>query len=439
MTIVLDCRLTRRLPTTGIGSRLERPRSSRAAASAAPWLRRFIASPASRLALVAIAMIVVSVPSSAATSTWVAAGLPGNSDFSYALNWDAVPSPAGDVDFPAGSAFVAKGAPVNDTSGMSINNINIYEAYNITGNAVTCSGVNDNNATTATIAMPLATPGTAVMTVTVTSAGGVLYLSGILSGAGPVTFGGPGNSVLSNAGNTVSGITTLGQGTLHIWGSLAASPITVTMGTLVLSNDSVVNNLTLSGSSSILSCAETLAAEDMHATCGALTFGSSSEFLVVTKGAAATAYTNMSVGSATLTSGRLVVDTSFYMPAASSVMTIIHNAGAVTGTFAGLVEGATVTSSTNAATTFTISYIGGAGGHDVTLTASASDGAGTAGGTSTGLATTGTGTGTATGTGTGTATGTAVSSGGSSSKCGLGGAGIGLLLAVGLLAVRRKS
>ncbi len=384
------------------------------------------------MALVALAMIVVSVPSSAATSTWVAAGTAGDSDFSYALNWDAAPSPAGDLVFPAGSAFVAKGAPVNDSVGMSINNINIYQAYNITGNAVTCAGVNDNNATSATIALPLGTPGTSVMSITVTSAGGVLYLPGILSGAGPVTFGGPGNTVLSNAGNTLSGISTLGQGTLHIWGSLTASPISVTMGTLVLSNDCTVNNLTLSGSNSILSCDETLTAEDMHATCGTLVLGSSSEFLVVAKGAAATAYSNLSVSSATLTSGRLVVDTSAYMPPASSVMTIIHNAGAVTGTFAGLIEGATVTSSTNVATTFTISYIGGAG-HDVTLTASLADGAGTAGGTTTGSAT---GTGTATATGTGT--GTAASSGGSSSRCGLGGAGMGALLVAGLLAIRRR-
>ncbi len=309
MTIICDRPRTPRQSTMALRPHLEGARSQRRMALAGACRRVLVANPATRLALMAVTMLLWSAPVGAATATWVAAGLPGDSNFSYALNWDAVPSPAGDIDFPAGSAFVAKGAPINDINGMSINNINVYQAYNITGNAVTCSGVNDNNATTATIAMPLATPGSAVMTITVTSAGGVLYLPGILSGAGPVTFGGPGNTVLSNAGNTLGGITTLGQGTLHIWGSLTASPISVTMGTLVLSNDCVVNNLTLSGSNSILSCNEGLAAEDMHATCGALVLGSSSEFLVVTKGSAATAYSNISVGSATLTSGRLVVDT----------------------------------------------------------------------------------------------------------------------------------
>ncbi len=117
-------------------------------------------------------------------------------------------------------------------------------------------------------------------------------------------------------------------------------------------------------------------------------------------------------------------------------MTIIHNAGAVDRHLCRpVVEGAIVTSSTNVATTFTINYIGGAG-HDVTLTASAGNGAGTAGGPSTGTAS---GTGSGTGTGTGAGTGTAASTGGSSSGCGLGGAGMGMLLLVGLLAVRRKA
>ncbi len=366
--------------------------------------------------------LMFSAHAGAATSTWVAAGLPANSNFSYGLNWDAVPSTGGDLVFAAGSAFAAKGSPVNDlAAGTAFGAINIYQAYNITGNSVTCSSVNDNNATAATLALPLGTLGTSVMTITVASAGGVLYLPGILSGGGPVTYGGPGNTVLS-AANTVSGITTLGMGTLHIWGSQAASPINVTSGTLILANDCTVNNVTLAGSTSLLSFYEPLVAKNLHATCANLNVGSSSTFQVVTKGAASSLYSNITASAVTLTAGMLVVDTSLYMPAASSVMTIITSTSPITGTFASLAEGAVVTSSTNPATTFTISYLG----NMVTLTGRAGNGAGTAGGTSTGVA--------------GGTAGIPMASSSSSSKrrCGLGSAGLALL-AVGWLAIRRRA
>ncbi|MBA2479246.1 MAG: hypothetical protein H0V44_01185 [Planctomycetes bacterium] len=398
-------------------------------------ISRFLTT-ATRSAFLSLTLLTIaSSYAAAATSTWVAAGTPSNSLFSYGLNWSAVPSAGSSLTFAAGSAFAAKGAPVNDlAAGTSFGAIDIYEAYNITGNGVLCDSVNDYNATNATLGLPLGTNGTSVMTITVTSAGGVLYLPGILSGAGPVTYGGPGNKVLSNAGNTLSGLTTLGMGTLHIWGSQAASPISVTNGTLVLSNDCTVGNVTLSGTTSVLSFNETLAVQNMRGTCAMLNVGGSSKFQVITKGPAATQYSNINASAVTLTAGILVVDTSTYMPAASSTMTIINNTGTspVTGTFASLAEGAIVTSSTNPATTFTISYVGGTG-NDVVLTGRAGNGAGTAGGTSTGWAT---------GTATGSATGGTGSSSGSSSRCGLGGGmggALALLLTVGLFALRRRT
>src|SRR4051812_37616499 len=161
--------------------------------------RSFTARCLNRLRVVVPSLALALMSSShagAATATWVAAGLPGNSNFSYALNWDAVPSAGGDIVFSA-AAFPAKGAPVNDlAAGTAFGAINIYAAYNITGNSVTCTSVNDNNATNATLALPLGTFGSSVMTITVTTSGGVLYLPGVLSGAGPVTHGGPGHKVL---------------------------------------------------------------------------------------------------------------------------------------------------------------------------------------------------------------------------------------------------
>lgn len=193
-------------------------------------------SSALRLAFIPLVALVVSAPSlSAAVSTWTAAG--ATSNFSDALNWDAFPTPDGDLVFPAGSAYASKGSPVNDMTGLTVNALNIYEAYHITGNAITCKIINDVNATTATVALPLQTAGTAVLTVTVTTFGATLNLSGILSGDGPVTYGGPGIKQLNGvANNTISGLSTVSMGTL----SLNSAGARAIAGPLVIDVDAIV-------------------------------------------------------------------------------------------------------------------------------------------------------------------------------------------------------
>ena len=445
-----------------------------------------------RSILPTLLVLLLASSAAAATATWTAAG--GTSNFSDAGNWDAFPTPDCIMVFPAGAPFASKGAPVNDLLGLTIDQLNIYEAYVITGNAISCKNINDHCAGIVTVALPISTAGSAVLTVTVLSVTGTLNLSGRLSGAGPVTYGGPGIKRLNGTvNNTVSGLSSVALGTLvldstasasiagpllinsggtakllsapdildtaivtvdgvfdlseaagndgidtetigglrgdagsamitlgtrtlgctgqlaptvylggfagtggfrqstsgvqvfsgtsfpytgstvvaggaiHIWGQLLDSPVSVTSGTLVLAADCSVGNITLSGAQSILSCNETISAMTMHGTTPSLTVGSGSTFEVVTR--SPTMYSTVSTAAAAISGAILLVDTAAYSPAPGEVMTIIDNTGPslVSGTFAGLAQGATVTSASNSGTTFTISYIGGTG-NDVTLT-----------------------------------------------------------------------
>ena len=397
--------------------------------------------------------------------------------------------------FPAGAAFASKGSPVNDLIGQTIDQLNISEAYIITGNAVSCKNINDNSAGIVNISLPISTAGSAVLTVTVLSATGTLNLAGRLTGAGPVTYGGAGTKrlvgtvnntlsgtssvalgnlvlassasesiagplhILSGATVTLSaapeikndvvvtvdgtfdmsaatgndgldteiigglagtdtsavvnlgaktlgctaqlaptvfigafqgtggfrqstsgvqvlsgtsfpytGTTTLAGGSIHIWGQLLNSPVVVTGGTLVMAAGCSVGNVTLSGASSVLSFDESISAMTMRGTTPTLTVGSGSTFQVVAKSPTDYSQVTTTVG-ASINGSTLSVDTSTFTPTVASVMTIIQNngSGAISGTFAGLAEGATVVSASNTGTTFTISYIGGSG-NDVTLT-----------------------------------------------------------------------
>jgi hypothetical protein len=449
---------------------------------------------ATRTALSFLALLLcAAVPASAAVSTWTAAG--ATSDFSDALNWDAFPTPDCDLVFPSGAPWAAKGAPVNDIVGLEVNAINIYESYVITGNAISCKIINDNTASPVIVALPLRTAGSAALTITVTTGGATLNLTGRISGAGPVTYGGPGIKRLAGSvDNTLSGVstvalgslvldsaaavsvagplvvnsgataillaapeikdtalvtvdgtfdlsaatgsdgtatetigglagtgvvtlgaktlgaagqpaptvfaggfsgtggfrqalggtqvfsgtsfpytgtTTLTGGAVHVWGTLTDSPVAVSGGTLVLAGGGTVGAVVLSGgAASAIGFDETISAMTMHGTTSSLTVGSGSVFQVVSR--SPTMYSFVSTATAAIGGATLSIDTSNFTPTVGSVMLIIDNTGGspVSGTFAGLTQGATVASSSNAGTTFTISYAGG-DGNDVTLTGTA--------------------------------------------------------------------
>jgi len=86
---------------------------------------------------------------------------------------------------------------------------------------------------------------------------------------------------------------------------------------------------------------------------------------------AGTSYDQISAtGSIDLTGATLTGSLGAYVPAGGDVLTIIKNVSnsIITGTFTGYAEGATVTIG---GSNFVISYLGGAGGHDVTLSIAA--------------------------------------------------------------------
>lgn len=192
--------------------------------------------------------------------------------------------------------------------------------------------------------------------------------AGGFSGTGGLRPSVSGTQILSGTSFPYTGTTTLTGGSVHIWGTLTDSPVTVTGGMSVLAGDATVGAIVLGGgSASRWSFDETISAMTMHGTTTSLTLGSGSIFEVVSR--SPTMYSFISTAVATVSGATLIVDTSNFSPTVASVMVIIDNSGGgpVNGTFAGLAQGATVTSSTNSGTTFVISYTGG-DGNDVTLT-----------------------------------------------------------------------
>jgi hypothetical protein len=136
----------------------------------------------------------------------------------------------------------------------------------------------------------------------------------------------------------------------------------------VLAADCHVGAVVLSGGSASTLAFSTLSAMALHGTAApTLALGSGTRFRVDVN---PTTNGYVSTPTASITGSTLVVDTSLFTPTLGSVLTIIDQTGgtAIGGTFAGLAQGATVTSATNTGTTFTISYTGGTG-NDVTLTA----------------------------------------------------------------------
>ena len=86
-----------------------------------------------------------------------------------------------------------------------------------------------------------------------------------------------------------------------------------------------------------------------------------------------TGYDQLNVtGTVTLGSATLTTTALSFSPSVGNTFTIINNdnTDAVSGTFAGLPEGATITNFLGSGLNATITYVGGAGGNDVVITVS---------------------------------------------------------------------
>ena len=124
-------------------------------------------STALRSALTTLVLLAfAAVPATAANCVWTGTGVDNN--FSTLGNWSDFPDPGDDLEFPAG-VWSLTNTPVNDMTGMVVNAINIYEKYVITGNPVFCQIINVHNPGITNVGLPLASVGSAVITITVLS------------------------------------------------------------------------------------------------------------------------------------------------------------------------------------------------------------------------------------------------------------------------------
>ena len=160
--------------------------------------------------------------------------------------------------------------------------------------------------------------------------------SGTISGAGTVTKSGAGTLTLAGA-NTYTGATTVSQGELQVTGSLGASAVTVTSGTLS-GTGSIAGNVTAQGGtlSPGIAGAGTLTVGDLS-----LSSSATDNTIVIQSGCGQLDVT----GSVNLDSATLSLSTQGLTGQPPHVLVLIQNDGtdAVSGTFAGLAEGAPVT------------------------------------------------------------------------------------------------
>ena len=193
-------------------------------------------------------------------------------------------------------------------------------------------------------------------------------LSTYTEGSGGIVVDGPGTLVLAGD-NTYTGTTTVEAGTLEVTGSIAQSAVTVESGATFGGNGSA-------GAVTIASGGTFAPGDPSTMTVASLTLASGANFdeeiggtSPGTGGAGGYDQTVVKSGG-TIALGGATLNLSLvdgFTPTPGDVFTIINNdtGNAVSGTFAGLPQGATFSA---AGVTWQISYTGGASHQDVTIT-----------------------------------------------------------------------
>ncbi len=194
---------------------------------------------------------------------------------------------------------------------------------------------------------------------TVSNSDAVTFSGGI-SGAGNLTKTGTGTLTLSGT-NTYSGSTTVSSGTLKVNGSLA-SDVTAASGTTLTGSGSTTGTVSISSGA-------TLSPGDGAGSLatGRLGLSPGATLTVDLNGLMAGVSFDQINVTGTVSLDGATLSTSFgFTSAANNCFQIISNDGtdAVTGTFAGLAEGAEFISNGR---TYKVSYVGG-DGNDVTIT-----------------------------------------------------------------------
>ena len=194
-------------------------------------------------------------------------------------------------------------------------------------------------------------------------------------GTGSLIKGGPGTLTLSSASNSYSGGTIVNAGTLLVDGSTASdSAVTVADGA-TLGGDGTINGT--------VSDRGTIAPGDSTGilNTGSVTFASNAIFAVQVGGATAgngsNHYDQLDVtGAVTIGSGVALNLSALggFVPAVGQSFTIINNTGtgALSGTFSGLAEGATISNFLGSGLNAVITYAGGSNHNDVVLSVQSS-------------------------------------------------------------------
>jgi autotransporter-associated beta strand protein len=240
----------------------------------------------------------------------------------------------------------------------SSTDVTVAGTFNVAGFADTIGSlsgngtVEDSSATAATLTTNGDNTSTAFT-------GLIENLTGVLS----LTKVGTGTLTLSGT-NTYTGTTTASAGTLLVNGAQSGSAVSLNGGTLA--GTGTVGAITSTSSGGTVS-------PGPAGTAGALTSGNinwstgAPTFVLQLNGATAgSGYDQLSTAGTVNLTGAALSTTVGFTPTNGEVFTIINNTGgnAVTGTFSGMAEGATVSLG---GFNFIISYVGGLG-HSVTLT-----------------------------------------------------------------------
>ena len=292
------------------------------------------------------------------THTWTGAGF--DDTWSTFTNWtpEIAPSAADSLVFPA---VATSKTSMNDLApGTPFGSVQIDgSGYTFLGNAIQLDGGITATFASATQEFPLDVALTAPTTMAVDSSSATLTLSGTVSGSSSLTKTGEGTLALTGT-PSLTGTLTISAGMLRVDGTTTA-PVGVRSG----------GTLGGTGTVSMVKIADGGACSPGGSSTGILTVASlamlsgSTLSIQADSATAGTGYDQLrSDGPVALNGATLSVSGS--ITAGNSVLKIIDVAGAssVSGTFAGLPEGSTVTVN---GVDFTLSYAGG-DGNDVTLT-----------------------------------------------------------------------
>jgi len=221
-------------------------------------------------------------------------------------------------------------------------------------------------ATTATATLAASRGITLTGTATLTGTGTTLTVPGIVAGSGALTKTGTGTLVLAGA-NTYTGATTVSGGRLNVNGSIGAGAVSVAAGATLGGSGTIAGTVSITGTLQPGSSPGRL-------TNGALTFVANSTYSIEIGGTTpATQFDQDRVSSGGVTIGSTVtlspVAINGFTPTLGQTFMILDKAaaGAISGTFNGLAQGATIPSFLGSALRAQISYTGG-DGNDVVLT-----------------------------------------------------------------------